>query len=71
MPSTRDPIPTWYFVLVVVRRGDQYLVVHESKHGQRWYVPAGRVERGETLDAAALRETLEEAGIPIALDGIV
>jgi phosphatase NudJ len=67
----RDPIPTWCFSLVVVRRGDRFLLVHERKHGQLWYLPAGRVERGETFAEAAARETLEEAGIAIALDGIV
>ena len=67
----RDPIPTWFFVLMVVRRKDKFLLVHERKHGQLWYLPAGRVEPGEDFIAAAKRETLEEAGIPIEVDGIV
>ena len=67
----REPIPTWYFALVVVRSGTRFLVVHERKHGQLWYLPAGRVEPGETLAAAAIRETLEETGVPIVLDGVV
>lgn len=67
----REPIPTWYFALVVVRRGDRYLLVHESKHGQLWYLPAGRAEPGETLQDAACRETLEETGVPIRLKGIL
>jgi len=67
----RDPIPTWFFALVVVRRGDRFLLVHEMKHGQRWYLPAGRAEAGETLATAACRETLEEAGIRIRLTGVL
>ena len=67
----RDPIPTWFFALVVVRQGDRFLLVHERKFNQPWYLPAGRVEPGETLTEAALRETLEEAGIPVILDGIL
>jgi phosphatase NudJ len=67
----RDPIPTWCFSLVVVRSGARFLLVHEQKHGQRWYLPAGRVEPGESFTAAAARETLEEAGIPIVLEGIL
>src|SRR5262245_35294435 len=67
----RDPIPTYCFVLVVVRREDKFLVVHERKHGQLWYLPAGRVEPGETFENAACRETLEEAGIPIRLTGVI
>jgi phosphatase NudJ len=68
---SREPIPTWYFALVVVRRGDRCLLVHERKHGQMWYLPAGRVEPGETLMAAACRETLEETGVPIRLTGVI
>lgn len=67
----RDPIPTWFFVVVVVRKGDQYLLVHERKHGQLWYLPAGRVEAGEQLEPAALRETLEESGVPVRLSGVL
>ncbi len=67
----REPIPTWCFALVVVRKGDQFLLVHECKHGELWYVPAGRVEPGESFADAALRETLEESGVPVRLVGII
>lgn len=67
----RDPIPTWFFVLVVVRREDRFLLVHERKHGQGWYLPAGRVEPGEGFIGAARRETFEESGIPVAIEGII
>ena len=66
-----EPIPTWYFALVVVRRGDQFLIVHERKHGQLWYLPAGRVEPGETFVDAACRETLEETGVPVQIVGVL
>lgn len=68
---SREPIPTWCFALVVVRKGDRFLAVHEKKHGQLWYLPAGRVEPGETFFQAALRETLEETGVPVVLEGIL
>jgi 8-oxo-dGTP pyrophosphatase MutT (NUDIX family) len=67
----REPIPTFCFALVVVRDGDRFLVVHEQKHGQRWYLPAGGLEPGESFAHAAQRESLEEAGIPIELTGIL
>jgi 8-oxo-dGTP pyrophosphatase MutT (NUDIX family) len=67
----REPIPTWYFVLVAVRRDDRFLLVHERQHGQMWYLPAGRVEEGEELLQAAHRETLEESGIPITINGVI
>ena len=58
---------TWFFAMVLVQRDDRFVLVRERKHGQRWYYPAGRVEFGETLAEAALRETLEEAGIRVEL----
>jgi 8-oxo-dGTP pyrophosphatase MutT (NUDIX family) len=67
----RPPIPSHFFVLVVVRRGDRFLLVQEAKHGNTWYVPAGRVEPGESFAAAALRETLEETGVPVTLEGVL
>ena len=67
----RDAIQTWFIVLVVVRLGRRFLLVHERKHGQGFYLPAGRVEPGETLIEAAKRETMEEAGIPIELEHII
>ncbi len=68
---SREPIPTWFFVLAAVRKGDRYLLVHESRHGQFWYFPAGRVKPGEDFITAAERETMEEAGIPVKVNGIV
>jgi phosphatase NudJ len=67
----REPVPTWYFALVIVRDGDRFALVQEAKHGQRWYLPAGRVEPGESIVQGALRETREEAGLEIVLDGIL
>ena len=67
----RTPIPTWSFAVAVVRRGDRFLLVQEARHGQTWYLPAGRVEPGETLEEGARRETLEEAGVPIEPVGLL
>jgi len=67
----REPIPTWFFALAVVRQGRRFLAVHEREHGQSWSLPGGRVEPGEGFAAAALRETLEETGVPVVLEGIL
>lgn len=67
----RAPIPTWYFALVVVRRGHRFLLTQERKYGSTWSIPGGRVEHGETLHDAAIREVYEETGVPIQLDGIL
>jgi ADP-ribose pyrophosphatase YjhB (NUDIX family) len=67
----RAPLPTWYFALVVVRRGHRFLLTQEHKYGSTWSIPGGRVEPGESLAAAAVREVFEETGVPIRLDGIL
>lgn len=67
----RSPIPTYFFALVVVRHEGRFLVVREVKHGQLWYLPAGRVELGESLFEGARREVLEETGIPVELTGVL
>jgi 8-oxo-dGTP pyrophosphatase MutT (NUDIX family) len=67
----REPIPTYCFALVVVQKAGQYLLVHERKGSQRWYVPAGRVEPGEPFVDAACREALEETSVPVRLTGIL
>lgn len=67
----RDPLDLHAYALVVVRLGRRMLLVREHEHGGGWYMPAGRVEPGESLSDAALRETLEEAGLRVTLDGVV
>jgi phosphatase NudJ len=68
---SRDPIPTWFFVLIVVRDGDRFLLVQENKPERPWYIPAGRVEPGESLLEAAAREALEESGIPVEIERVI
>lgn len=67
----REAIPTWFFAMVVVRLGRRFLVVHERKHEQLWYLPAGRVEPGESILEAAIRETLEESGVRVQLESLL
>jgi len=37
--APRSAIPTWFFAVVVVRKGDRFLLVHERKRGQLWHLP--------------------------------
>ncbi len=67
----RHLLSTGLFVVVVVRSDNRFLLIQEVMGNRPWYFPAGRVEPGETFVAAAKRETLEEAGIPIILEGIL
>jgi ADP-ribose pyrophosphatase YjhB (NUDIX family) len=68
---SRAPIPTWYFALVIVRRGHRFLMTQEQKYGSTWSIPGGRVEPGESLVDAAIREVHEETGVPVRIDGIL
>ena len=65
---SREPIPMHAFALVVVRHRERFLLV-EERDGE-WYFPAGRVDPGETISEAALRETREEAGVDVRLTGV-
>jgi len=54
---SREAIATWSFAMVV----------RERKHGQLWYLPAGRVERGDEV-AAVFRYVLAGGAVyPLAL----
>jgi len=64
-------VPTFCFAVVLVKLGRRFLLVHERKHGQLWYLPAGRVEPGESFAEAARREALEETGVPVELEGVL
>lgn len=57
----------------LIRRGDRVLLVKrgiEPGYG-RWVFPGGHVDRGETLEQAALRETREECGALAGIDGLL
>ena len=58
---------------VVFNDADEILLIRRGKEPMygRWMVPGGTLEWGETLEAAAVREVLEETGIEIRIDGFV
>lgn len=70
-----EPATIWcphVTVASVVAEGDRFLMVEEDIHGElRINQPAGHLEPGESLPAAARREALEETGWDIELDHFI
>jgi 8-oxo-dGTP diphosphatase len=67
-----DPRPLVGVSTVVHHDGKVLLVERAKPPWQgRWSLPGGHVEWGETLQAAAIREVLEETGVTIAILGLV
>ena len=64
------PVPT---VGVVCLRGDKVLLIRRGTPPRlnQWSVPGGRLEWGETVRAAALRELKEETGVEAELLGLL
>ena len=56
----------------VLHRGGRMLIVKraEPPHLGLWTFPGGMVEEGESPEEAAIRETLEETGLRIAVEGV-
>lgn len=55
---------------VVVNRADDLLLIRRSDNGN-WSLPGGAIELGESIPAAAVRETFEETGIMCEITGLV
>ncbi len=53
----------------IVWRGEEVLLIRRGKAPRlgEWSIPGGRIEAGETAQAAAIREVLEETGCAIAI----
>ncbi len=68
--SEHRPIPA---VGVVCLRGDEVLLIRRGTPPRlgEWSLPGGRVETGETVREAALRELREETGVEAELGALI
>jgi 8-oxo-dGTP diphosphatase len=67
-PAATAVVPSAF---VVVRgRGERLLLVRRCDSGA-WELPGGRVDIGESVVEAAVRETAEEAGVRVVVTGLV
>ena len=64
------PIPA---VGVVCLKGDQVLLIRRGKPPRvgEWSLPGGRIEPGEAVIDAALRELHEETGVEARIEGLI
>lgn len=71
--SSSDFVPvlgktvTYIVACVLINEQNEVLMIQEAKKScaGKWYLPAGRMESGETIIQAAIREVLEETGLDI------
>ena len=57
----------------VITHGEKFLLARRAIHPRKgyWTIPAGYLEEHETTQAGAERESMEEAGALIAIDGLL
>lgn len=61
-------MPTRGAQVVVLNPDRTQTLLIQREDFRVWTVPGGRIEAGETAEAAAQREAQEETGFPVALD---
>lgn len=66
-PAANSMVPS---VNVVVADADRILLIRRTDNGN-WAVPGGAIDLGESMIAAAVRETREESGVDCEITGLI
>lgn len=64
----RNPKPT---VDVIIRQGDNIVLIRRANPPHGWALPGGFVDEGEPVEHAAVREALEETGLKVSLEELL
>ncbi len=60
----KNPLPT---VDIIIEIGDGIILIERKNPPYGWAIPGGFVDRGESLENAAVREALEETSLDVSL----
>ncbi|MGA8572907.1 MAG: NUDIX domain-containing protein [Desulfobaccales bacterium] len=67
LPARRSPAPTVDIIIEIPLKG--IVLIQRANPPLGWALPGGYVDYGESLEAAACREAMEETGLEIKLLG--
>lgn len=70
-PAAPPPTVVAPFVFVAVRSPSGRVLLVRRRDSGVWELPGGRVDIGESVQAAGVRETAEEAGLLVRITGLV
>ncbi|XP_055903437.1 8-oxo-dGDP phosphatase NUDT18 [Eupeodes corollae] len=64
---------TYIVTVVMINDQDEVLMIQEAKQScaGKWYLPAGKMETGETIIEAAVREVFEETGLKCEMTTLI
>jgi len=69
-PNAPTPNSLKPSVNAIVQNAEGSVLLIRRTHNDKWSLPGGAIDLGETVRQAAVRETLEETGIRCEITGI-